>query len=164
MWMTSCTGSARGGFGGFWWKSVELILAVRRRRVTFASSQRPCGGCHTCWGWADGKVIIETLCISLPYVETFNSRGIKGFVPELRSRKCFSYFGIPMFYVYMLWTFYVRFTYSRMAMLHPQAMEIIQLLKVQKELKHSKYHHVEKERQKCFRCHKETKVGPSCTM
>ena len=58
------------------------------------------------------KVIIERLCISLPYVETFNSKVIKGFVPELRSRKCFSCFGIPMFYVYMLWTFYVRFTYS----------------------------------------------------
>ena len=24
---------------------------------------------------------------------------------------CFSCFGIPVFYVYMLWTFYVRFTY-----------------------------------------------------
>ena len=62
-------------------------------------------------GGADGKVIIERICISLPYVETFNSKVIKGFVPELKSRKCFSCFGIPMFYVYMLWTFYVRFTY-----------------------------------------------------
>ena len=60
-------------------------------------------------GGADGKVIIERLCISLPYVETFNSKMINGFVPELRSR--FSCFGIPMFYVYMLWTFYVCFTY-----------------------------------------------------
>ena len=38
-------------FGGFEKKSEELSLAVRRRRVTFASLQRPCGGCHTCWGW-----------------------------------------------------------------------------------------------------------------
>ena len=30
----------------------------------------------------------------------------------------FSCFGIPMFYVYMLLTFYVHFTYSCMAMLH----------------------------------------------
>ena len=60
---------------------------------------------------ADGKVIIERLGISLPYIETFNSKVIKGFVPELRSRKCFSCFGIPIFYVYMLRTFYVRFTY-----------------------------------------------------
>ena len=38
-----------------------------------------------------------------PYVEEpLNSKAIKSFVPELKSRKCFSYFGIPMFYVYML--------------------------------------------------------------
>ena len=54
--------------------------------MTFACSPRSSGGCHTCWGWADGKASIERLCISLPYVETFNSKVIKGFVPELRSR------------------------------------------------------------------------------
>ena len=43
--------------------------------------------------------------------EPLNSKVIKSFVPELRSRKCFSCFGIPTFYVYMLWTFYVCFTY-----------------------------------------------------
>ena len=43
-----------------------------------------------------------------PYVEkslnskVIKSKVIKSFVPELRSRKCFSCFGIPMFYVYML--------------------------------------------------------------
>ena len=47
-----------------------------------------------------------------PHVEEpLNSKVIKSFVPELRSRECFSCFGIPMFYVYMLWTFYVRFSY-----------------------------------------------------
>ena len=46
-----------------------------------------------------------------PYVEEpLNSKVIKSFEPELRSRKCFSCFEIPIFYVYMLWTFYVRFT------------------------------------------------------
>ena len=45
-----------------------------------------------------------------PYVETFNSKVIKGFIPELRSH--YMFFGIPMFYVYMLWTFYVRFHIS----------------------------------------------------
>ena len=35
-----------------------------------------------------------------PYVEEpLNSKVIKGFVPERRSRKCFSCFEIPMFYV-----------------------------------------------------------------
>ena len=53
-------------------------------------------------GGADIKASIERLCLS-PYVEKpFNSKVIKSFVPELRSRKCFSCFGIPMFYAYML--------------------------------------------------------------
>ena len=72
-------------------------------------------GRRTRWGlagWlADGKASIERLCLS-PYVEKpFNSKVIKSFVPELRSRKCFSCFGIHLFYVYMLWTLYVCFTY-----------------------------------------------------
>ena len=38
-----------------------------------------------------------------PYVEEpLNSNVIKSFIPELRSRRCFSCFEIPMFYVYML--------------------------------------------------------------
>ena len=43
-------------------------------------------------GGADGKASKERLCISLPYVETFNSKVIKGFVPELRSRYVFFVF------------------------------------------------------------------------
>ena len=44
-------------------------------------------------GGADGKAIIEWLCISLPYVEKpLNSKVIKGFVPELRSRYVFFVF------------------------------------------------------------------------
>ena len=36
-----------------------------------------------------------------PHVEEpLNSKVIKSFVPELRSRKCFSCFEIPMFYLY----------------------------------------------------------------
>ena len=61
-------------------------------RVDFRDSLRPDEfvryRCRTWWK-ADGKVIIERLWISLPYVETFNSKVIKGFVPELRSRECF---------------------------------------------------------------------------
>ena len=78
----------------------------------------------------DGKASVERLCLP-PYVEK-PFKVIKSFVPELRSRKCFSCFEIPMFYVYMLWTFYVRFAYSCMGMLHknirlPQR-ELIKLL------------------------------------
>ena len=46
-----------------------------------------------CWGGGDGKASIKRLCLS-PYVEEpLNSKVIKSFVPELRSRKCFSCFG-----------------------------------------------------------------------
>ena len=113
-------------YRGFWeiWKSQLVELRTRHwtRRVDFRGSQRPDEFAHyrrhTRW-WADGKVNIERLCLS-PYVkEPLNSKVIKSFVPELRSRKCFSCFEIPMFYVYMLWTFYVRFTHSHiMTMLH----------------------------------------------
>ena len=93
------------------------------RTVGFRGSpkpgQWPFGRSRTRWGWgADGTVSIERLCIS-PHVEKpFNSKVIKSFVPELRSRKCFSCFGIPMLYMNILWTLYVRFTYSCMGMLH----------------------------------------------
>ena len=61
---------------------------------------------------ADGKASIERLCLS-PYVEKpLNSKVIKSFVPELRSRKCFLCFGIPLFYVC---TFH---TYLYLAMVH----------------------------------------------
>ena len=47
-----------------------------------------------------------------PYVEEpLDSKVIKGFIPERRSRKCFSCFEIPMFYVIYIWTLYVHFTY-----------------------------------------------------
>ena len=83
-------------------KSVSGVeFCLGRRRLTFACSPRPCVGCARDGG-ADGKVSIERWYLS-PYVEKpFNSKVIKSFVPELRSRKCFSCFGIPMFYVYML--------------------------------------------------------------
>ena len=104
-------------FKSWVWRPNEGVeFCLGRRRLTFACSPRPDGRCHT-WFGTDGKVVIERWYLS-PYVEKpYNSKVIKSFVPELRSRKCFSRFGIPMFYVYMSWTFYVRFTYSCMAML-----------------------------------------------
>ena len=51
-------------------------------------------------GGADGKVSIERLYLS-PYVEKpFNSKVIKSFVPELRSRRFFSVSGFRC-YIYM---------------------------------------------------------------
>ena len=76
-------------------KVSELRTRHRTRRVDFRGSSRPDEfaryGRRTRLG-ADRKVIIERLCISLPYVETFNSTVIKGFVPELRSRYVFFVF------------------------------------------------------------------------
>ena len=107
MWMTSCTGSVRKGFGGF--EKSQLVEFERwKKTVDFRSSPRPCGRCRT-WFGADGKVSIERWYLS-PYVEKpLKSKVIKSFVPELRSRKCFSCFGIPMLYV--RYGHYERFAY-----------------------------------------------------
>ena len=54
------------------------------------------GAPHVGWG-ADENASIERLCLS-PYVEEpLNSKVIKGFVPEQRSRQVFSEFRDPMF-------------------------------------------------------------------
>ena len=90
---------------------VESCLG--RRRLTFACRRRSWAGAHEIGG--GGRWISQNrknVYLS-PYVEEpFNSKVIKSFVPELRSRKGFSCFEIPMFYVYELWTFYVHFTRS----------------------------------------------------
>ena len=94
--MTSGTGSMGCGL-----RKVRVEFCLGGGRLTLARTPRPCGRCRT-WFGGDGKVSIERWYLS-PYVEKpFNSKVIKkSFVPELRSRKCFSCFGIPMFYVYM---------------------------------------------------------------
>ena len=84
---------------------VELSLAAQRRRVTFASSQWPCVGCARDGGWgADEKVSIERWYLSLYVEKSLNSKVIKSCVPELRSRKFFLCFGIPMLSICALWT------------------------------------------------------------
>ena len=116
MWMTPCIGSVCGGFWEIWEKLVELSSASGEDGWLSLARWGLVSGVHVMG--ADGKASIERWYLS-PYVEKpFNSKLIKSFVPELRSRKCFSCFGIPMFYVYILWTFYVRFTYLCMGMLH----------------------------------------------
>ena len=114
MWMTSCTGSERGGFWGIWKKSVSWVLP-RRKTVDFRLFTE--AGPVALWrvphvlGWGRWKSQNRKIVYLSPYVEEpLNSKVIKDFVPELRGRKCFTCFGIPMFYVYMLWTFYVPFT------------------------------------------------------
>ena len=111
MWMTSCTGSARA-------EDLEKVSWVEsclgRRRLTFASSpkpgQKPWAGVTRDWGRGRWKSQNRKNVYLSPYVEEpLNSKVIKSFVPEQRS-KFFSCFQIPMFHVYMLrtlWTFCV---------------------------------------------------------
>ena len=106
---------------GIWKKVSESSCSVWRRRLTFrAHRSLAAGATHGggSGGGADGKVVIERLCLSLPYVEKpLNSKVIKSFVSELRSRKCFLCFGIPVLSIYELWTFYVHFTYPYICLL-----------------------------------------------
>ena len=56
-----------------------------------------------CWKSQNRKNVYRS-----PYVEEpLNSKVIKIFVPELRSRKCFSCFEIPMFYGYIYIYIYI---------------------------------------------------------
>ena len=71
--------------------------------------------CVCVCGGSNEKARIERMCISFPYVENFNSKVIKGFVPELRSRYVF--FEFRDSYVLSLWTFDVRFTHSHISWL-----------------------------------------------
>ena len=88
MWMTSCTGSTQRILGDLK-KSVSWVEKMGEDGWLSLARQSQASGLvvgATHVGGEDGKVIIERLCISLPYVETFNSKVIKVFVPELRGR------------------------------------------------------------------------------
>ena len=119
MWMTSCTGSTRGWFGEIWKKAVIWELDTEREGSTFGTSRgqtnlRATGAARDAGGGSRWKSQNRKNIYHSSYVEEpLNSKVIKNFVPELKSHKCFSCFGISMFYVYMLWTFSVRFTHSR---------------------------------------------------
>ena len=98
--MTSCTGSARRILG-IWRKLVELRTGHRTRRVDFRLLAEALRRCRTRWGggrWK--KQNRKNVYLSPDVEEPLNSKVIKSFVSELRSRKCFSNFEIPMFYLY----------------------------------------------------------------
>ena len=116
MWMRSCTGSARRIWGilkksDSWVEKLsldekgQLSGLTEARRICLLQALNEMG-CR----WKSQN--IKNVYLS-PYVEEpLNSKVIKSFVPELRSRMCFSCFEIPMFYVYIyIWTAYVRFTH-----------------------------------------------------
>ena len=76
---------------------VESCLG--RRRLTFACSRMPLWRVPHVLGGRWKSQNRKNVYLS-PYVkEPLNSKVIKSFVPELRSRKCFSCFEIPMLYI-----------------------------------------------------------------
>ena len=117
--VTSRTGSTWKDLG-IWRKWVRLRTGHRTRRLTFVCSWRPWTDVARNRGGGKWKSQNRKIVPLSPYVEKpLHSKVIKSFVPELRSRKYFSCFEIPMFYVLSLWTFDARFTHSHiMAMVH----------------------------------------------
>ena len=104
--------------GGFWrfWKSQFVELSPTSGEDGWLSLARGglVAGATRFVGEGRWKSQNRKNVYLSPYVEEpINSKVIKSFVPELRSRKFFSCFEIPMFYVYILRTFYVRFTHGR---------------------------------------------------
>ena len=93
----------RGGFGGFWKRELSWVL-LREKTVDFRLLTGALWRVRTRSGGRWKSQNRKNVYLS-PYVEEpLNSKVIKSFVPEQRSRKCFSCFEIPMFYVYMLWS------------------------------------------------------------
>ena len=81
---------------------VETCLG--RRRLTFACSRRPWAGVAWDSGGVDEKARIQRLCLSLlMWKKPLNSKVIKSFVHEQRSRKCFFVFrdSYVLCYIYM---------------------------------------------------------------
>ena len=86
-----------GMWPGMWSMGWDLrkVCSLRLRPGRGESNLCATGAARV-GGGADGKVSIDRWYLS-PYVEkSLNPKLIKSFVPELRSRKCFLCFGIPM--------------------------------------------------------------------
>ena len=93
---------ARRGFWEILKKSVCWVEScLGRRRLTITCSRRPLAVVAHDGGGRWKSQNRKNVYLS-PYIEEpLNSKVIKSFVPELRSRKCFSCLEIPMFYVYI---------------------------------------------------------------
>ena len=97
------------------WKSMEDLGNLKKvswvetshwtRKVDFHLLAETLGGCRMRWGcsWETQNKKIVPLS---PHVEKpLNSKVIKSFIPEQRSRKWFSCFQIPMFYVIYIYIY-----------------------------------------------------------
>ena len=89
-------------------KDSQLSFSVPRRRLTFGARRNQTSSLR--WGAAPGGGgLMESqhrkIVYLSPYVEKpFNSKVIKSFVPELRSRKCFFVFrdsSVIYLYIYI---------------------------------------------------------------
>ena len=89
MWMTSCTGSVRGwfwGFGGIWKKSVSWVPGSEEDGWFSLAHRGLVAGATRVGGWRWKSQNRKNVYL-FPYVEEpLNSKVIKSFVPELRSR------------------------------------------------------------------------------
>ena len=104
VWVTSRTRSTRR-IWGILKKSAELSSASGEDGwLSLARQSRAsglCGGCRMRCGGRWKSQNRKNMNLS-PYVEEpLHSKVIRSSVPELRSRKCFSRFEIPVFYVYI---------------------------------------------------------------
>ena len=82
-------------------KKVDFRVLVVARRICALRVPR------VSWveNWRCKSSQQRTIVYLSPYVEkSLNSKVIKSFVPEQRSRKCFLCFGIPMLSICALWT------------------------------------------------------------
>ena len=94
-WVTSHTGSMGWDFE----KSQLVEFCLRRKKVDFHLLAEALCQVRT-WFGTDGKVSIERWYLS-PYIEKpLNSKVIKSFIPELRSR---NYFCVSEFLCYVIY-------------------------------------------------------------
>ena len=122
MWMTSCTGSVRGGFGDLEKSQLSWVPVSEEDGWLSGLTEALRQVSHVVWSRLKSQ--LRKIVPLSPYVEKpFNSKVIKSFVPELRSRKCFFlYFGITMLSIYGHYERFayryefVYFTYSYLAM------------------------------------------------
>ena len=118
-------------WGDFEKVRVELSPASGEDGSAFACSRKPCQ-----WPlWRVPHVLVggrwksqnrKNVYLS-PYVEEpLNSKVIKNFVPELRSRVFVFRDSCVLCYIY-IWTFYVRFTHSRIWLLYIRSPTLLYL-------------------------------------
>ena len=101
---------ARRGFWGFWKSQLVELSPASEEDGWLLLARGGLGQVSYEMGGRWKSQNRKNVYLSPSVEEPLNSKVIKSFLPELRSRKCFSCFEIPMFYVYMLrtlWTFCV---------------------------------------------------------